>query len=383
MLRWAREWRGRSIEQAAKHLKKKPEDIASWESPDGKSSPTVRQARELADFYDRAFLEFFLPEPPEIPSPSDTVDYRLYTGDAPPEPSWELTDLRQWAESSRANAMDLFADLEEEIPEIPGDCFFTVAADPDIAAASIRTKMEFKVNDQTGLDSGNKLALTTLVRKKIEDFGVMVLRHSGLKALRVRGLCIANYPLPVIVYSNEAPAPQAFTIAHEFAHVLLRAGGISGNRTKRYEEQPVEKWCDRFAAAFLMPETLLAAYLGERPTKPHANIEDAKLIELAKLLRISPHATLIRLVNIGYVAADYYWNVKRAEFEAQDAAYKGPPIQPKFYGVRYRTAMGPLYTSLVLSAWDNGILTNHNAAEYMGIKNLSHMDDLRKDRQGQ
>lgn len=383
MLRWAREWRGRSIEDAAKKVNKKPEDVIAWESIDNSAVPTVIQARKLADFYDRAFLEFFLPEPPEIPGPSETVDYRLYTGDAAPEPSWELSDLRQWAESSRANALDLFADLEETPPEIPEDCFFTVATDPEAAAAQIRERMAFKVSDQTALDASNKLALTKLLRKKIEDFGVMVLRHSGLKALRVRGLCIANFPLPVIVYANEAPAPQAFTIAHEFAHVLLKAGGISGKRTKKYEEQSVEKWCDRFAAAFLMPASMLVAYLGDKPAQPHAGIKDENLAELAKLLRISPHATLIRLVNLGYVAGDYYWNVKRAEFEAQDAAYKGPPIKPKFFGVRYRTAMGPLYTGLVLSAWDNGILTNHNAAEYMGIKNLAHMDDLRKDRQSE
>jgi hypothetical protein len=85
---------------------------------------------------------------------------------------------------------------------------------------------------------------------------------------------------------------------------------------------------------------------------------------------------LIRLVDLGYVEADYYWNVKKPEFDKQEDRYKGGG-RSEYYGSRYRAAQGDLYTGLVLEAWSSGRITNHNAAEFMGIKNLRHLDDVR------
>jgi hypothetical protein len=36
-----------------------------------------------------------------------------------------------------------------------------------------------------------------------------------------------------------------------------------------------------------------------------------------------------------------------------------------------------MYTGLVLEAWSSGIITNHNAAEFMGIKNIAHLEEIR------
>src|SRR6266446_4767935 len=82
LLRWAREWRGRTTAQAGAKLKKDAAEIEAWE--DNRGAPTVRQARILADFYDRHFLEFFLPERPEIPMPDLVPDYRMHAGIEPP-----------------------------------------------------------------------------------------------------------------------------------------------------------------------------------------------------------------------------------------------------------------------------------------------------------
>ncbi len=85
---------------------------------------------------------------------------------------------------------------------------------------------------------------------------------------------------------------------------------------------------------------------------------------------------LIRLVNLGYVDADYYWLVKREQFIAAEGAYSSGG-RSKYYGSRYRSACGDLYTGLVLEAWNVGRVTNHNAGEFMGIKNLVHLEAIR------
>jgi hypothetical protein len=85
---------------------------------------------------------------------------------------------------------------------------------------------------------------------------------------------------------------------------------------------------------------------------------------------------LLRLTDLGYVEDAYYWNEKRAHFLAQEAAFKGGG-RAAYYGSRYRSARGDLYTALVLEAWGARRITNHNAAEFMGIKNLRHLEDIR------
>jgi hypothetical protein len=66
MLRWARQWRGRSIEEVASKLKQPAKKIRDWEDKDSGIAPTVLQARSLAAFYERPFLEFFRAKPPPV-----------------------------------------------------------------------------------------------------------------------------------------------------------------------------------------------------------------------------------------------------------------------------------------------------------------------------
>ncbi len=65
LLAWAREQSGYAPEPVAKRLSIKPERLLAWERGDLK--PTVRQAEELARFYQRPFGVFFLPQPPTLP----------------------------------------------------------------------------------------------------------------------------------------------------------------------------------------------------------------------------------------------------------------------------------------------------------------------------
>ena len=85
---------------------------------------------------------------------------------------------------------------------------------------------------------------------------------------------------------------------------------------------------------------------------------------------------LIRLVHLGYVKPSYYWNVKKPQFDNEEKDYKQYG-RSEYYGTRYKNTLGDLYTGLVLQAWSSGRITNHNAAEFMGIKNFAHLEDIR------
>jgi hypothetical protein len=205
VLRRAREWRGRTVEEAAKKINKRPEDIIAWE-------PTARQARILAEFYGRAFIEFFLPELPVVALPALVPDYRMHAGVTPPTDNRELQAIQQWAETQRLNALDLFDELGEQAPQIPQTLFKTLSSDASEAAKAAREALKFSIHDQISLTKSQADGLPKILRRKFETLGILTLKDPDLREFGVRGICIAAFPLPVIVFRNEAPSAQRLKI---------------------------------------------------------------------------------------------------------------------------------------------------------------------------
>lgn len=375
MLVWARNWRGLSVEDVASKFKKTPEQIIAWET--SQATPTVKQTRKLAEIYKRPFMEFFLKCPPELSKTKSIPDFRLHKDILNASSNRELELIIEWAVAHRNSALDLFSELGEKPIQIPKKLFFSLKTSAEEAAEVARKIIDFQVSEQISLKNGEAYRLPAIIRKKLESVGILTLKESQLKSYGVRGFCIADFPLPVIVFGNESPTAQAFTIAHEFAHISLKVGGVSGPRNREYNQIPEERWCDRFAAAFLMPKNILVENYMVIPNKPMETISDDDLGRLASRFKVSPHAMLIRLVHLKYVKADYYWNNKKAQFDNQDNNYKSF-ARSKFYGTRYQSKNGELYTRLVIEAWSSGRVTNHNAAQYMGIKNLNHLYEIRE-----
>jgi hypothetical protein len=137
VLRRAREWRGRTVEEAAKKINKRPEDIIAWETTNS-GAPTARQARILAEFYGRAFIEFFLPELPVVALPALVPDYRMHAGVTPPTDNRELQAIQQWAETQRLNALDLFDELGKQAPQIPHSLRRTTESQASLTSAVSR-----------------------------------------------------------------------------------------------------------------------------------------------------------------------------------------------------------------------------------------------------
>jgi hypothetical protein len=103
-------WRGRTLEEAA--------------------ARTIKQARELAEFYERSFLEFFFrADPPTLAEPTLVPDYRMIKNvETDATDRRELEVIQAWAEEKRTNALDLFDDLGDKPPELPNELFVTLPA---------------------------------------------------------------------------------------------------------------------------------------------------------------------------------------------------------------------------------------------------------------
>ena len=127
-----------------------------------------------------------------------------------------------------------------------------------------------------------------------------------------------------------------------------------------------------------MPEEEIQSEL-RKPGKPDSEISDARISEMASRFGVSRQAMLIRFVTLNYVEAKFYWRVKRRQFIEEEEQYEPPPARSPYYGTRYKSRLGEYYTGLVMEAWNAGAITAHNAAEFMGIKNLQHLIDIRRE----
>lgn len=376
VLKWARRLGNYSFDDAGKALKVPASKIEEWEKKD--STPTVRQARLLADFYKRPFLEFFSETVPQLQRTQLVPDYRMTKDKTTPSGERILTEVQEWAESQRLNAIDLFEINGEEIPQFPRSLYATEIDDPEAIAAHVRKAVGFTIKEQLSLRGNDKQNLFKILRQTLEQNGVLVFKDSLLKECYARGLCVFFDVLPIIVISSESPAGSAFTIVHEFGHIILNQSAVSGIVIPKNTKQSIartEAWCNKFASAFLMPAETIRQIVPFK--KMVAEISDEELGGFARKLSVSQHAMLVRLVQLGLVNEKYYWEIKRPEFLIKESKFKAGG-RSKYYGSRYRNHNGDLYTSLVLEAWSSRKITNHNAAEFMGIKNLTHLYDIRK-----
>ena len=379
MLGWARTRRGLPVKQVAQKLRVSPDKILAWEA--GEHSPTPRQARLLASCYGRPFLEFFASVAPEIPEVTLVPDFRFFSSGPDDGEILLLQQIHAWAEEQRLNALALFDELGDKPQHFPTALSFRASDDVEDAAIVARNEIGFQIEDQLQLSSSQRALLPMMLREKFEAVGMLVLKHSSLRKCRARGICLFADPLPVVVFGNESPTAQAFTLSHEFAHAILKSSGISGaprfgsNRLKG--NKAIENWCNRFAAAFLIPELVLTQ-LERQPSQPFKDFDLSRLSQLAQIFSVSRHTILIRLVNLGYVASSFYWRKMRPVFMKEESEHKSFGKSP-YYAKRHVNSKGILYTNLVLEAWTSGIITSHNAGEYMGVTKLSHLQSIRED----
>jgi Zn-dependent peptidase ImmA (M78 family)/DNA-binding XRE family transcriptional regulator len=376
VLRWARERVRLPQEVAAKAASVTPEQIQGWEK--GEGAPTVKQARKLAHVYEVPFMELLSKETPKIKTVELVPDFRMHSDAEAPAEQYELLLIQAEAEETRLNALDLYDMLGIEPPSLGNEQYATLDDDTEVVAASARNWLKLPVSEQLARKGNDRSKFINVFRNYLERAGIITVKNSGLAAFGARGMCLFATPLPVIIFSKEAPTAQAFTLAHELGHVILKQSGISGpiaSAPSKTQARRIEDWCDDFAGALLMPPDSVAR-LVPVPRRPSGSIDDGTIARVANSFCVSRHAALIRLIKLRYVSENFYWRVKRPQFLEQEKNFKGGG-RPEYYGSRYRSSRGDLYTGLVLEAWSNGAITNHNAAEFMGIKNIAHLDDIR------
>jgi Zn-dependent peptidase ImmA (M78 family) len=170
---------------------------------------------------------------------------------------------------------------------------------------------------------------------------------------------------------------------HEYGHILLNIPSlcIPDSPTTDRHGFKVEKWCNQFAASFLLPSDIV--------TKEFESSSMANYGKIANRYKVSNFATLIRLYSLKLIndqqfqdavnvlksreveqrAKDAEKRAREAEKEKQSTGGGEPSSQ------RVKREMGDVYVSLVIQNSQKGFITYSRALDYLNIK-TKHLKKL-------
>jgi Zn-dependent peptidase ImmA (M78 family) len=286
VLRWALEDAELTMEHVTAITGKGVDEVAAWLA--GEQAPHKGDLTRIAARVGRSMQFFFLPTPPE---PSfNTVRFRgAISGDSV-DPAQELKAVRQattiqditrW--SAQAHAAEAFT-----IP-IP-------ASSPEDYAQTLLGTLHWSTSTQ--IQATSKSAIFKQLRTLIESLGVAVLYiDAGIGNCRGFSLPDAFAPLIAINSAYTLASLKTFTLLHELGHLAHGEAAVCHDPAS-----DTEQWCDKFAAAFLMPEAQVRRYFSYKGWTSVSVSEIADRIRLvSNRFKASWQAVAIRLRELQLV----------------------------------------------------------------------------------
>lgn len=353
MLRWAREFRGLSLEQAAAKLAFEVEELEALET--GEATLNLTQFRRYSEKLRIPLATLLRQTPP--PLPPMPLDYRTFEG-RQPTLGFELRLAISYAYTIEQNILELVeAKAAPPRPYLPN-----VELGPDPAADGERERLRLGIT--AGMQLGWQWADAFRTwRTIVEGAGVYVLQQK-FDLEDCRGFTIFRDPGAPIIMLNKSeqydPA-KIYSLIHEYAHLLIRHPGLSDLT----DAHPVEAYCNRFAAGFLMPASLLQAVLPYWPDKP-IEWDFSWLAQWARRIKVSQQALALRLEQLRAAPLGYYKRLLAhqqsfAELRVSRDGSGGNYVSTQVSEVGYR------FTRTVLNASDADRITPSEASEMLAL----------------
>lgn len=182
----------------------------------------------------------------------------------------------------------------------------------------------------------------------LEENGIKFFEINNVSYPKFEGLSASVNNIPIFVVGNQWPGDrQRFTLAHELGHLVL-----SGRLSRKLD---VEKCCDRFAGAFLLPRIAIINILGEHRN----NIEPRELSLLKQEFGISMAAIMHRAEDLRIISSNIFKQL-RTEFDEKGWSQ----IEP---GVQYPREKTIIFEQMIFHALAEEFISESKAAELMNI----------------
>ena len=385
VLAWARESAGLSQEDLSRKIRSGELDLKEWERPDSITLVTASQLEKIADAVKRPTAVLLLTSPPKEPPPPK--DFRRAQR-RPDRHSPDLISAIRRARRLQSAAAEVFRTLEEPVEsDLPTT--FTLNDDPEQVATGVRSMLRIPSEIHTRWKSA--YAALRAWRSTIEDRNVLVF-SSDFPRDEAQGFSLSDAEPSVIVLSaKDPPTARCFTLWHEFGHLLLRDVGLCiiddpSDRSLR-SDRAVEDWCHRFAEAVLVDRSLLRSQQQTAMVENLQSGHEAALRSLANYFKVSQHVVLFRMLHLEIIPRERF----RSEFDRvmkeqsqaareRDEARRNNPNSRGGRNVPNLVVResGQRLARSLLQAFDRGVLTHADIADYFGAR-LKHLDNIRRE----
>jgi Zn-dependent peptidase ImmA (M78 family)/transcriptional regulator with XRE-family HTH domain len=363
VLRWAIEQSGYKTDDLAHAIGVQASALEAWASGDTK--PTLTELRKLATKLHRPLATFLLPAPPAARPLS--VQFRQPTGHERELNPSERRHLRRGARLQETLSW-LVRELQLEPPRLP-----SASLNGDPASVPGLARQLLKVSPTTQKEWSTPSIAFDEWRAALERIGIIVFLFS-LGKDSCRGFSLPDDFAPVIAVNtawNESA--RIFTLFHELGHLITRTSSACVETTRTTSgTDPVERWCERFAADALMPMRDVAATLAQNGWRPGAQITSLELARrVARVYNVSLRAAVIRLIELDAATWSLYNEIPPIS-DSKPAAGGGSGRNR--FQIR-EDQLGQRVTSLIVSAVEREILSRSQGVEFLDIPDVA-FDEL-------
>jgi Zn-dependent peptidase ImmA (M78 family) len=359
VLRWAIEESGYEPEQIARAVGVQIDLLRGWLS--GESKPNLTFMRKLASKLHRPLAAFLLPAPPA--SRPLSVEFRHPFGDRRELNPSERRYLRRAARSQEMLSW-LVRELGLQSPQqMP---LATTKEDPAIAANAVRRALGISATAQ--MQWGTPGLAFDRWREALETVGYFVFLFP-LGKDSCRGFSLWDDFAPVVAINtawNESA--RIFTLFHETGHLISRTNSAcveSGSTGSRMD--PVERWCERFAADVLMPSEDVRERLkryGWRPGQTITDLDPARRIATA--YKVSLRASVIRLIDLDAATWNLYDRIPPVSDQKSGGGGGGGRDRTEIRVDQF----GSRATSLLATAVEHELLSRSQAVDFLDIPDV-------------
>ena len=289
ILIWAVERAGFNVDYIAEKIP----NFTAWLSGDKK--PTIKQLEKFSQKVHVPFGYLFLKT-----IPAETIPIPYFKRNDNNKVSLNVYDTVLILQQRMQWLHEYLQNLDE--PALPYVGSMTQNRNINEVVQSIRTTLGLEKTWAKEFTSWEE-ALKNLTLR-VEDAGINIVfnsvvgnnTHRTINVDECRGFVLTDEYAPfMFINSADSKAAQMFTILHELAHIWIGRSAGFDLRELSAADDPVEKFCDKIAAEFLVPEEELKTQWENK------NIEIKKL---AHYFKVSQLVIARRLMDLAYISKD-------------------------------------------------------------------------------
>ncbi len=325
--------------------------------------PTLTQLKKFSHKVHLPFGYLFLDQPPEeeIPIPY----YRTLQGE-----SNEVSLNVRETILTHQKRQDWLRDFQIENGHDPLDFVGRFSRNSQIGSVikDIQDTLGLNVNWASVLS--NWQAALDQLAERVEDNGIIIVfnsvvgnnTHRPVSVEECRGFVLTDEYAPfMFVNSADSKSAQMFTIVHELAHIWIGKSAGFDFRQLQPANNDIEKFCDRVAAEFLVPEQAFH----------EAWSQNQNFKALSKQFKVSQIVIARRALDLGEINRDTFFEFYNNHIQQHFQKKKSQESGGDFYAT-LRKRLNLTFISTVNRAVRENKLLHRDAYELTGLRGSTY-----------